>query len=101
MDTIMWPGLARSALWIVGLAVAVAVASHASWRASQGGVCREPGPVAWLAPMSAGLLLVTISLAWGATTAWERSLWAASSLALSWPILDSLRRQRRQGRTGE
>ncbi|MGE5603124.1 MAG: hypothetical protein ACM30E_08735 [Nitrososphaerales archaeon] len=96
MYGIEWMGVARNALWIVGLAVAFAAASHASWRASErgGGLRREWGKSAFLIPISAGLHLVTASLAWGAALVWERVLWTAASIAFLWCIFELLRRQR-------
>jgi hypothetical protein len=96
MTLIDWPGLARNALWIVGLAVAFAAASHASWRAPLrgGGLRQELSDPAFLVPVSAGLLLVTVSLACGATLIWERALWAAASTGFCWHIFALLREQR-------
>lgn len=96
MDVLAWPDLARNAMWIVGLALVLAAVSHASWRASVRGegLRGALGDPAFLIPVSAGLLLVTASLGWGATFVWERGLWAASSIALSWHIFELIRRQR-------
>lgn len=96
MDLINWADLARNALWILGLSVAFAAASHASWHASARGerLRAQLGDPAFLIPVSAGLLLVTVSLAWGATLVWERWLWVASCAGFFWHIL-MLRRQGR------
>ena len=91
-----WPGLARNALWILGLGVTLAAASHASWHAAcrRKRFGRELGGPAFLIPVSAGLLLVTVSLAWAATLVLERGLWAAMSMGFFWHIFELLRHQR-------
>ena len=84
-------------MWILGLGVALAAASHArglapAYRRERFG--RELGDPAFLIPLSAGLLLVTVSLAWAATFVWERGLWTVMSIGLFWHIFELLRHQR-------
>jgi hypothetical protein len=104
MDLIDWPLLARSALWIVGLSMAVAVLSHGSWSAAVRGepFLRTLDRPAIVLPISIGMLLVFLSLAWGATRVWERGLWVVLGIAFCWQIFEAVRRQReaRSARSG-
>ena len=83
MNLIDWPALARNALWILGLAIVLAALSYTSWLATSRGVrlSRALGWPAFSMPSSAGLLLFSASLAWGAIRPWERILWIILCLA--------------------
>ncbi len=81
-------------MWIAGLGIVLAAASHASWRAALDGtrLAQQLRAPAFRLPASAGLILVTVSMLWGATPAWERALWAACSIVLAWQAVELLRR---------
>lgn len=86
MDLIDWAGLARNALWVLGMSIALAAWSYASWWAMAHGMrfrAALPRPRFQL-PSAAGWTLFCISLAWGATRWWERILWVALALAFLW-----------------
>lgn len=89
MDLINWPGLARNALWILGISIALAAWSYTSWRASVHDVRlrRALQRPRFQVPFSAGWTLFCVSLAWGATRWWERSLWIVLALAFLWQVL--------------
>jgi hypothetical protein len=79
-----WLTLARGALWVSGLSLALAAWSYASWWAS---VHRLPlrqalGRNAFVAPFDLGLALFAAAMAWGAVATWERAAWGAVSLIL-------------------
>lgn len=94
MDLIDWPYVARNALWIVGLSIALAAWSHTGWWAGvQGQRLRDAvARPSFGIPFSAGLLLFSASLAWGATRGWERLLWAGLALWFAWELVAGVRR---------
>jgi hypothetical protein len=83
-----WVYVARNALWILGLSIALAALSYAGWWAAEND---GAGPrVRWRAlwglpvltrPFAAGMTLFCASLAWGSTRWWETVLWALLGLA--------------------
>lgn len=85
MNSIDWFGVFSNALWIVGLAVALAAVSYADWRRR----LRHPrqtlrqalGRPAFQAAWSLGLLLVCVGLALTSEPWWQRLLWAALAVA--------------------
>ena len=84
MQSFDWLTLARGALWVSGLGLALAAWSHASWWAS---IHRLPlrealGRDAFIAPFDFGVALFATAMAWGAVTTWERVAWGAVSLIL-------------------
>jgi len=86
MDLIDWPFVARNALWILGLSIALAAWSYTSWWAAGRRVRtrRALGLPLFQIPFSAGLTIFSASLAWGATRWWERVLWILLGLAFVW-----------------
>ncbi len=83
-----WPYVARNALWILGLSIALAGASYAGWWAAgnDGAGRRVPWRAVWglpvfTRPFAAGLTLFCASLAWGSARWWETALWALLALA--------------------
>lgn len=77
MDAIDWPALARGALWVFGLSVALGALSHVRWAAKREGVPLRKA-LSWdsfLAPFCAGLALFAAGLAWGASRLWETLAW--------------------------
>ncbi len=88
-----WAGVARNALWIAGLSLALAAFSYASWQArAQHSSLRKPlGGRAFQAPFNAGLLLFSVALVWGAAAAWERIAWIILAAAFAWQLVSSWR----------
>jgi hypothetical protein len=93
MNLIDWPYVVRNALWIAGLSIALAAWSYTSWWASvhhlrvRAAVARPSFEI----PFSAGLLLFSASLAWGAERGWERALWAALAFLFAWQMAAAMR----------
>jgi len=99
MNLIDWPALIRNALWILGLSVVLAAWSYVSWLAARRGV-RAWRTIDWPVfevPAAAGLALVALSLAWGATRTWERILWLVLAAAFLAQMALGWRQARRQG----
>ena len=84
MQSLDWMILARGALWVSGLSLALAAWSHASWWASTRRLPlrRALGRDAFIAPFDLGVALFAAAMAWGAVTTWERAAWGAISLVL-------------------
>ena len=89
-----WPYVARNALWILGLSIALAGASYAGWWAAgnndagQRARRRERWRALWSLPVftqpfAAGMTLFCASLAWGGTRWWETALWALLGIAFA------------------
>jgi hypothetical protein len=85
-----WPYVARNALWILGLSIALAGASYARWWAAgkDGAGQRVRWRVTWglpvfTLPFAAGMTLFCTSLAWGSTRWWETALWALLGVAFA------------------
>lgn len=93
MELIDWPGVARNALWILGLSIALAAWSQLSWWAAAHHVKirRALNFSRFQAPFSAGLTLFCASLAWGAVRWWERGLWIILGLAFLWQTISAWR----------
>ena len=102
MDLIDWPALARNALWIVGLSVALAALSYSSWWASLHNCPfrRALDRPSFVGSFSAGMLLFSVSLAWGGTRGWDRVLWVACALAFGWQMVAAVRAAGRDDRPG-
>jgi hypothetical protein len=99
MELIDWPGVARNALWIVGLSIALAAWSYTRWWASghkRKGRSALDGP-RFQVPFSAGLILFCISLAWSATRGWERGVWLLLGVAFGWQAIAGWRLAARHG----
>lgn len=73
-----WWLLVRGVLWIMGLALMVAVWSYARWWAGQRGLSlrRAVGLPLFAVPCCAGLALFSLGLALSARTWWETAAWA-------------------------
>ncbi len=99
MELIDWAGVARNALWIVGLSIVLAAWSHARWWAIMHGVKlrRMPDWPRVQAPVSAGLLLFCISLAWSAAPWWERGPWILLASSFTWQLISAWRLAMRSG----
>lgn len=99
MTLIDWPAVFRNALWILGLSIVLAAWSYVSWLAARRRV-RAWRAVDWpvfIVPLSGGLMLFAVSMAWGATRVWERLLWIALALAFLVQMAQSWRETRRGG----
>jgi hypothetical protein len=94
MDLIDWTYVARNALWIVGLSVALAAWSYISWWASfhHQRLRRALNLPLFVVPFSAGMLMFSGSMSWGAAHWWERVLWAGLALWFAWEIVLGARR---------
>jgi len=93
-----WTGVFRNALWIFGLAVALAAFSYTDWqrarqtpRLSLRQALGQPG---FQAAFSLGLGLFCAGLALSSQRWWETAAWAMLSLLFAWQMLASLRAQR-------
>ncbi len=88
-----WMGVARNALWILGLSIVLAGWSYTVWWAgvAQCGLRRALGRAAFQVPFNFGLLLFSAGLAWGAARVWERWAWIALSVAFAWQVILALR----------
>ncbi len=77
-----WWGVFANALWLVGLAVALAALSMATFRAGQAGhtLRAELAPPAFQVPLLAGLLLFCLGLLLASQSWAERLVWAALAL---------------------
>ena len=86
LSLIDWAGVARNALWIVGLSLALAAFSLASWqaRALHGSLRTALNGAAFQAPFNLGLLLFSAAMAWGAGALWERAAWIILAAAFAW-----------------
>ncbi len=99
MALIDWAGVARNALWILGLSLTLAAWSYASWQASvrRSGLRRALSRASFQASFNLGLLLFSCGLAWSATRVWERAAWIALALAFAWQLVVAVRQLRTDG----
>jgi hypothetical protein len=103
MNAIDWPGLARGALWIIGLSCSLAAFSHMRWTAQRMGVPLRSalGWDSFLAPFFGGLVLFAFGMAWGAAELWEIAAWLILAALLVWQVVASICNFRRESREGE
>jgi len=99
MDLIDWPGVARNALWILGLSIVLAAWSYTSWWASMRRIKMRHalGLPRFQAPFAVGLILFCASLAWSSTRWWERGLWIVLGVAFLWQAMAGWREAARHG----
>jgi hypothetical protein len=102
MDLIDWPYVVCNALWILGLSVALAAWSYLSWWAwARGQRLRQALSLPlFVVPLSAGMLMFSVGMSWGAAHGGERALWAGLALWFAWEIVSSVRRAHREGWSG-
>jgi hypothetical protein len=83
-----WLGLARGALWVLGLSIALAAWSYASWWARAHGLPWRTaiGMPSFIIPFFAGLALVSAGLAWGLDRLWMQVLWILVGAWSLWEI---------------
>ncbi len=102
MSNIDWFGVFSNALWVLGLATALAAVSYADWRrrlAQPRLTLRQAlGQPTFQAAWSLGLLLVSAGLALASEPLWQTALWAVLALAFLFLGGSALRRAR-QGRS--
>ena len=82
---IQWGEIGINALWILGVALALAALSYRDWGAHRRGVPRLQAlsaPV-FLAPFAMGIVLVCVSLFFKARSPLERACWAVCSVLLT------------------
>lgn len=81
MELIDWGGVARSALWIMGLSLVLATCSYASWQSAQRRISLRKmlNRAAYQAAATTGLSLFAAGCAWGGLfnsgNAWLGSPW--------------------------
>ena len=99
MDLIDWPGVARNALWILGLSIVLGAWSYTSWWASMRRIKMRHalGLPRFQVPFAVGLILFCASLAWSSTRWWERGLWIVLGLAFLWQVVAGWRVAARHG----
>ena len=85
--------LARGALGVAGLSLALAAWSQTAWWASVHRTRLRPALArsAFVAPFSLGFALVALALAWGAGSVWESLIWAALGALFAVAFIRSLR----------
>ena len=95
MNLIDWPSVVRNVLWILGLSIALAAWSYTSWWASVHGepIRHAVSLPSFGVPFSAGMLLFSASLAWGAAHGRERVLWAALGLLYGWQVVAGMQKR--------
>ncbi len=85
MSGIDWFGVLSNALWILGLAVALATVSYVDWRRRlsqpQPSLRRALGQPAFQAAWSLGMLLFCAGLALSGGPWWQTAAWAALAVA--------------------
>jgi hypothetical protein len=87
-----WAAVGRGALWITGLAIALAAFSYTEcWRSVQGGRLRDAlGTPHFLGPFSLGMALFSTGVALSSHQWWEIGAWAITGTlfllqsALNW-----------------
>jgi hypothetical protein len=99
MELIDWPGVARNALWILGLSIVLAAWSYTSWWASMRRIKMRHalGLPRFQVPFSIGLFLFCASLAWSSIRWWERGLWIVLGVAFLWQAVMGWRAAARHG----
>lgn len=99
MSSIDWFGVFRNALWILGLAIALASVSYADWRRRlyqpPMGLRSALGQPSFQAAWSLGLLLFCAGLALSDGPWWQTLAWAALALAFLYLGGSALLRARR------
>lgn len=92
MELIDWARVARGALWIGGLSVALAAWSYAFWRARDRHVPLQQALARprFQVTLNLGLAGFALGLAWGAATLWERLAWLALAIVFAWQAAGSL-----------
>lgn len=91
-----WLGVARGALWIIGLSVALAAWSDAGWQAGAQrlGLRQALSRASFQAWFNFGLLLFAAGMAWGAAHAWQRIVWLILTALFIWQAATAWRRMR-------
>ena len=89
MNLIDWVSLARNALWILGLSIALAAWSYAWWSAGEQGIRRRVALASpsFQAPFSLGMVLFSGGMAWGSARWWENALWLVLGLLFLWQAI--------------
>lgn len=96
MDAVDWRLVAFSALWLLGLAVALASLSFANYRRSEArvslaAVLRQPG---YRGALNTGLVVFCLGVAGSARAVWEALLWLGLAAAFAWQSWRSARSAR-------
>ncbi len=85
MNTIHWAFIARHAVWILGLAIVLAVWSYADWQAHSRQIRRRVLLVTplVLSPLCAGWALFCIGMALVSGSTWQSVAWSVVGLLLA------------------
>lgn len=97
-----WYGVLRNALWIVGLATALAAFSYTDWQRSlqtpKPSLRQALGSAGFQAAFSLGMVLFCAGLALGSDRVWEIVAWAVLGLLFAWQGISAWLTLRRSGR---
>ncbi len=101
MNLIDWAGVAKNALWILGLAVILAALSYVDWWAGVNhqrltAALRTP---VFQTPFNLGMTLFATGLASTSRSWWEIGAWSALLLLFAWQTITSWQAGRRISRT--
>lgn len=101
MNLIDWVGVAKNALWILGLAVILAALSYADWWA---GVNHQRFRAAlrlplFQIPFNLGMMLFAAGLASTSRSWWEIGAWSALVLLFGWQTIGSWQARRQASPT--
>ncbi len=93
MDLIDWVGVAKNALWILGLAIMLAAFSYADWWAATNHARLRTvlGAPIFQTPFNLGLTLFAAGLASTSRTWWEIGAWIVLGLLFAWQTIASWR----------
>lgn len=94
-----WYGVFHNALWVLGLAIALASLSYSDWqrrtsepRVGFRAMLGQPG---FQTAFSVGMVLFCAGIALGGAVWWQTLGWALLALAFAWLAFSSWRRLRR------
>jgi VanZ family protein len=94
-----WYGVLRNALWIMGLAVALAAFSYTEWRRHlprpKQSLRHALGGAGFQAAFSLGMVLFCAGLALGSDRWWEIAAWAVLGALFAWQSFAAWRQLRR------
>lgn len=93
MNLIDWVGVAKNALWILGLAIMLAAFSYADWWAAtnHGRLRTVLAAPLFQTPFNLGMTLFAAGLASASHTWWEIGAWIALCLLFAWQTIASWR----------
>ncbi len=97
MELIDWVGVAKNALWIMGLAVMLAAFSYTDWWAAthQERLRSALGAPRFQTPFNLGLTIFAAGLASTSSAWWEIGAWSVLSVLFAWQTFVAWRAGRR------